>query len=68
MDFPAELLKRIPKEKQDALKELLSEDPRPHYITDDERIYGFEFADFEIKFKVEGNLLTVTEVVNQDLR
>lgn len=68
VDFPAELLKRIPKEKQDALKELLSEDPRPHYITDDERIYGFEFADFEIKFKVEGNLLTVTEVVNQDLR
>ena len=63
VDFSKELLNKIPEEKQSALIELLSEDPRPHYITDDERIYGFEFANFEIKFKVTQNLLTVTEVV-----
>jgi tRNA-Thr(GGU) m(6)t(6)A37 methyltransferase TsaA len=62
--FPAELLKRIPENKQTALLELLSEDPRPHYISDGERIYGFEFADFEIKFKVENNILTVVEILN----
>ena len=33
------------------------------YITDDKRVYGFEFANFEIKFKVTQNLLTVTEVI-----
>ena len=44
---------------------LLSEDPRPHYINDSERIYGFEFADFEIKFKVENTTLTVLEVTDR---
>lgn len=63
VDFSEELLSKIPEEKQSALIELLSEDPRPHYITDDKRIYGFEFAEFEIKFKVTQNLLTVTEVI-----
>ena len=63
VDFSEEFLNKIPEEKQNALIELLSEDPRPHYITDDERIYGFEFAEFEIKFKVTQNLLTVTEVI-----
>lgn len=63
VDFPSEFLNRIPKEKRAALTELLSEDPRPHYITDDERVYGFQFADCEIKFKVSDNLLIVTDVV-----
>ena len=62
--FPDELIDLIPKNKKAALKELLSEDPRPHYINDASRIYGFEFADFEIKFKVENNILTVTEVTD----
>ena len=53
VDFSPELLKIIPESKQTALLELLSEDPRPHYINDSERIYGFKFADFEIKFKVK---------------
>ncbi|MBR2504782.1 MAG: tRNA (N6-threonylcarbamoyladenosine(37)-N6)-methyltransferase TrmO, partial [Elusimicrobiaceae bacterium] len=59
VDFSKELLNKIPEGKRSALIELLSEDPRPHYITDDKRIYGFEFANFEIKFKVTQNLLTV---------
>ncbi|MBQ7108190.1 MAG: tRNA (N6-threonylcarbamoyladenosine(37)-N6)-methyltransferase TrmO [Clostridia bacterium] len=63
VDFSEELLSKIPESKQSALIELLSEDPRPHYITDDKRVYGFEFAEFEIKFKVTQNLLTVTEVI-----
>lgn len=65
VEFPPELLTAIPKEKQAPLLELLSEDPRPHYITDDTRIYGFEFADFEIKFKVTNNFLTVTDVIKK---
>ena len=65
VNFPPELLKEIPGAKQGALLELLSEDPRPHYITDHSRVYGFEFADFEIKFKVANNTLTVTEVVKR---
>ena len=63
VNFSEELLSKIPESKRSALIELLSEDPRPHYITDDKRVYGFEFADFEIKFTVKEKLLTVTEVI-----
>ena len=61
--FPPRLLEKIPENKKSALCELLSEDPRPHYISDPDRIYGFRFADFEIKFKVENNILTVVDVI-----
>ena len=63
VNFPPELLGKIPENKREAVISLLSQDPRPHYINDDERIYGFEFADFEIKFKVKDNLLTVIDVI-----
>ena len=63
VDFPSELLALIPEDKQDALTEALAGDPRPAYHSDPERIYGFEFANFEIKFTVKENLLTVTEVI-----
>ena len=65
MNFPNELLMLIPENKKSALLELLSEDPRPHYISNSDRVYGFEFADFEIKFKVENNVLTVLEVAKK---
>lgn len=65
VNFPNELLMLIPENKKSALLELLSEDPRPHYISNSDRVYGFEFADFEIKFKVENNVLTVLEVAKK---
>ena len=33
------------------LKKILEEDPRPHYQTDPERVYGFTFKSLEIQFK-----------------
>jgi len=65
VNFPNELLMLIPENKKSALLELLSEDPRPHYISDSDRVYGFEFADFEIKFKVDDKTLTVIDVKKQ---
>lgn len=62
LDFPEEFLMKIPPEKRGALKELLKEDPRPHYIDDGDRVYGFDFANLEIKFKVNNGILTVTEI------
>ena len=41
--------------KREILLEILAEDPRPAYIDDSERTYGFPFADCEIKFKVKDN-------------
>ena len=63
--IPNELLKTLPADLTDTLKSLLSQDPRPRYQNDPERIYGFSFNKYEIKFKVEGNVLTVISVENQ---
>lgn len=63
VDFPDALLLKISESKREALIELLSEDPRPQYIEDSEREYGFPFANREIKFKVSDGILTVTEVI-----
>lgn len=53
---------KIPAEKLGSLKEILSLDPRPAYQNDPVRIYGFQFAGHEIKFKVEENILVVISV------
>lgn len=55
-----ELLSVVPEEKRQVLLKVLSADPRPAYIADGERIYGFEYAGLEIKFKVCDNTLIVT--------
>ncbi len=44
------------------LEVILSENPRPSYHNDPNRVYGFSFAQKEIKFKVDGNILTVVEI------
>ena len=53
----------FPESKKAALVELLSEDPRPAYQKDADRVYGFRFADFEIRFKVQGDHLTVVAIL-----
>jgi len=62
VDFPNELLAKLPKDKQEAAIGVLSHDPRPSYQKDSERIYGLNFAGFDIRFKVIESRLTVIEV------
>lgn len=57
-----ELAAKVPEGKREALIKLLSEDPRPSYQDDPERIYGFCFGSREICFRVSGGVLTVTDV------
>ncbi|MBR2131534.1 MAG: tRNA (N6-threonylcarbamoyladenosine(37)-N6)-methyltransferase TrmO [Oscillospiraceae bacterium] len=54
-----ELLSRLPEEKRQALVGVLSQDPRPSYQGDAQRVYGMEFAGFEVKFSVAEDSLTV---------
>ena len=63
VDFPEELLKRLPAEKQRPAIGVLSHDPRPSYQKDPERIYGLPFAGFDIRFTVKEKQLTVIEVI-----
>lgn len=57
-----ELLACIPAQKRSTLKAILSQDPRPSYQNDPERIYGFVFADFEVRFVVCDGVLTVVSI------
>lgn len=59
--FPDALLDKIPREKRASLIDALKQDPRPHYQAEG-RTYGFSFAGFEIKFEVNGGVLTVTAI------
>ncbi len=59
--IPKGVLGDFPKEKVNALKEILAEDPRPGYI-DDQRDFGFEFSGYEITFSVSQNILTVKKI------
>ena len=53
--FPDELLQRFPEEKRAGIFAVLSDDPRPSYQDDPERIYGVSFAGFNVQFQVSGN-------------
>lgn len=62
VDFPQELLDRIPKDKQAALIGILRHDPRPAYQNTSDRIYGVRYMNFDVHFKVKNDTLTVTDI------
>ncbi len=57
-----ELLSPVPQEKREALIGVLAQDPRPSYQTDPQRVYGMDFAGFNVKFTVDGEYLTVQTI------
>lgn len=56
------LLNSIPKEKREPLIEVLSQDPRPSYQDNPNRIYGMRFSEYEVKFQVENSVLKVISI------
>ncbi len=62
VDFPAQLLKKLPEEKREAAVAVLSHDPRPSYQRKPGRVYGITFSGFDIRFTVEEEKLTVIEI------
>lgn len=62
VDFPPDLLSRIPEGLRAGLLEALRQDPRPSYQEDPSRLYGMPFAGQDVRFTVEGDVLTVREI------
>lgn len=62
VDFPTELLARLPEHLREAAIGVLAQDPRPSYQHDPNRVYGFRFGPAEIRFTVADGVLTVQEV------
>ncbi|MBQ4626900.1 MAG: tRNA (N6-threonylcarbamoyladenosine(37)-N6)-methyltransferase TrmO [Clostridia bacterium] len=62
--FPDNLLEISPEAKRNALIAVLAQDPRPAYQEIPDRIYGLEFAGFDVRFTVSQNKLNVVEIKN----
>ena len=60
--FPERWLSMIPQEKRNALFGILRQDPRPSYQDDPERVYGFNFLDMDVRFRVKDGVITVCEI------
>ena len=64
--IPEDLLQIVPEHLWSALKGVLAQDPRPAYHDDPDRIYGFLFGGFNVRFWVRGNDLKVIEIENAE--
>ena len=42
--------------------QLLSQDPRPRYQDDPDKVYGMNYGDADVRFSVKDNILTVKEI------
>ena len=63
VEVPPELLAQVPEGKRSALLGVLAQDPRPQYQDNPSRIYGMSFAGLEVRFRVEGDRLTVVGIL-----
>ena len=59
VEISEDIKKAFPTGKLESLISILSQDPRPSYQNEPERVYGMKFEDYEIKFSVEAGVLTV---------
>ncbi len=62
VEIPEPWLSRVPETHRAALTGVLAQDPRPAYQRDPERVYGLAFAGLEVRFRVDGERLTVCQV------
>ena len=60
--FPEEWLRQVPERLRTPVLGLLSQDPRPSYQNDPERVYGVAFGGYDFRFRVDNGVLTVCEV------
>lgn len=68
VEIPPTLLGLLPPDKREALTGVLAQDPRPRYQTSPDRVYGLEFAGFDVRFTVDGGTLTVREILKTDAK
>ena len=52
VEIPEAIARKLKPEKLEKLREVLAQDPRPAYHHDEERVYGFPFDGYEVRFSV----------------
>ena len=66
VEIPENLKALIPAEHQETIINLLSQDPRPAYQNDPEKVYGVTYGGQNIRFKVSNNTLNVIEITEAE--
>jgi tRNA-Thr(GGU) m(6)t(6)A37 methyltransferase TsaA len=66
VDFPKELMERLPEELRQSAYDVLAQDPRAAYNKKPDYVYGLAFAGYDLRFTVEKDVLTVKEVVQKN--
>lgn len=59
VEFSESAAKNLPENTLSALRDILALDPRPGYSRDENKVYRFEYADYNISFSVKDQTLTV---------
>ena len=62
VEIPEIYLSKLQEEHRECVRQILAGDPRPSYQNDPDRVYGMEYAGYEIKFRVKDCVLTVCEI------
>ena len=62
VEFPEEY-RIMSEERLSTLISVLSQDPRPQYQDEPERVYNMAFGGYDVSFPVSGNILRVCDVV-----
>ena len=60
---PPEMEAALSADATAVLRQVLALDPRPHYQNDANKTYGMPFEGRDVRFTVQGNVLTVVEIV-----
>ena len=63
--YPEHLQTRFSQDELDILTQVLSQDPRPHFHHDPERVYGMPYAGYDVKFKVCDGVLKVVDILKK---
>ncbi len=63
VEYDESILNNLPEEKRKPLLDILKGDPRPSYQNDEDRIYGFGYAGFEIKFRVSADTVHLVDII-----
>ena len=66
VEIPENIKALIPAEHQETIINLLSQDPRPAYQNDPEKVYGVTYGGQNIRFKVSNNTLNVIEITEAE--
>lgn len=61
--IPSEIAALFSEKRLNTLREVLAHDPRPGYQHDPERVYGFLYGEYNIRFRVQDKTLYVTDAV-----